>query len=91
MKTVGIFLLRVTSVIAFGLALGLAIPPVPSDPSTKYSFFPAGLFAAAAFVYARAIEKKFPIAWWQIACEVTILCLVVYLILMRVEIPPIRP
>jgi hypothetical protein len=86
MNAKSIFGLRLVATIAFGLALGFAIPPVPSDPSSTYSFIPAGPFAAVAFLGARLIEKKFSIAWWQIICEAGFLCLLVYLMLERVQI-----
>lgn len=66
-------LLRLISVIAFGLALAMCLPPVPSDPSSKYAFFPVGMLAIALLAVSRAIDKTAGISWWQGLIELGIL------------------
>lgn len=76
--------LQIASVLGFGVALAACIPPVPSDPSTKYTFFPfSALVALIPFAASRIIDTKVGVAWWQVVIQTSILALAGKLIFER--------
>jgi hypothetical protein len=66
-------LLRTLSVVFFGLALGFCIPPVPSDPDTRYKFFPVGIAALGLLAASRSIDRRWGVSWWQIIVEILLI------------------
>lgn len=48
----------ILALLLFGLSLTFLIPPIPSDPSSKYTFFPGGAIGVLLFGLCRAIDTS---------------------------------
>lgn len=73
-------------VFLFGLSLGFFIPPIPSDPSSKYTFFPGGALGVLLFALSCILNNlQGRLRIFVVVVETILITIFGYLIYLRVN------